>query len=415
MKEQVAAGVTKTPADGLSPLAQLAEIRSVVADQAERLEHVYLDVLRPALRMEGIEILDCSELDEDELKVATAEFESRIFPVLTPLAVDVSHPFPYISNLSLSLGVLLDDPEVESLRFARLKVPPSLPRFLEVAPNRFVPLEQVIITHVDQLFPGVELVGAWPFRVTRNADFTVDDQDADDLLEAIEGQLQRRRFGRAIRLEVDTTIPPAAEELLKRELEVDEEDVYHCEGLIDPTGLWQLVGLDRGDLTVESVAGVTPRRLRDIEDSRDFFDRIAQADIVVHHPYDSFGESVNEFIRLAARDPGVLAIKMTLYRTSGDSAIVDALISASERGKQVAALVELKARFDEEANIGWARRLEDAGVHVVYGTRRTEDPHQDHARCAGRGRRGSPLLPRRDWQLQPENRPPVRGLRGAHR
>jgi polyphosphate kinase len=367
LKEQIAAGVSRAPADGLSPLGQVTAIRTEVADQAERLEHVYLDVLRPALRVEGIELLDCDELNDDELKIATAEFENRIFPVLTPLAVDISHPFPYISNLSLSLGVLVDDPEVESLRFARLKVPPSMPRFIEVASDRFVPVEQVIMTHVEQLFPGVELLGAWPFRVTRNADFTVDDQDADDLLEAIEGELRRRRFGRAIRLEVDASMPTAAEDLLKRELQVEQEDVYRCEGLIDPTGLWQLVGLDRPDLKVPTVAGVTPRRLRDLEDGRDFFDRIAQGDVLVHHPYDSFGTTVTEFIRQAADDPGVLAIKITLYRTSGESAIIDALISASEQGKQVAALVELKARFDEEANITWARRLEDAGVHVVYG------------------------------------------------
>ncbi|MGI9614572.1 MAG: polyphosphate kinase 1 [Acidimicrobiales bacterium] len=367
LKEQVAAGVTRSPADGLSPLGQLTAIRAHVAEQAERLEHVYLDVLRPALRVEGVEILDVDELNDDELKVAASEFETRIFPVLTPLAVDLSHPFPYISNLSLSLGVLVDDPEVDSLRFARLKVPPSMPRFIEVATNRFVPVEQVIMLHVDQLFPGVELVGAWPFRVTRNADFTIDDQDADDLLEAIEGELRRRRFGRAIRLEIDASMPSAAEDLLRRELEIEREDIYRCEGLIDPTGLWQLAGLDRTDLKAESVGPVTPRRLRDVEDSRDFFDRVAQADVLVHHPYDSFGATVTEFIRQAAHDPGVLAIKITLYRTSGDSAIVDALISAAERGKQVAALVELKARFDEEANIGWARRLEDAGVHVVYG------------------------------------------------
>jgi len=367
VKEQVAAGVTRTPPDGLSPRAQLNAIRAEVARQVERLEHVYLDVLRPALGIEGVEILDYSELDDDEMKTAASQFETRIFPVLTPLAVDISHPFPYISNLSLSLGVLVDDPEVESLRFARLKVPPSMPRFLEVGANRFVPVEQVIVANVDQLFSGVELMGAWPFRVTRNADFTIDDQDADDLLEAIEGELRRRRFGQAIRLEVDASMPSAAEDLLRRELNIEQEDVFRCEGLIDPTGLWQLVGLDREDLKVPSVAGVTPRRLRDLEDGPDFFDRIAQADVVVHHPYDSFGTTVTRFIRQASLDPGVLAIKLTLYRTSGDSAIIDALISASEQGKQVVALVELKARFDEEANITWARRLEDAGVHVVYG------------------------------------------------
>ena len=411
LKEQVAAEVSRAPADGLSPLGQLTAIRAEVAQQAERLEHVYLDVLRPALRVEGIEILDFDELVDDEAKVAAAEFETRIFPVLTPLAVDVSHPFPYISNLSLSLGVLVDDPEVESLRFARLKVPPSMPRFIETSPDRFVPVEQVIMAHVDQLFPGVELLGAWPFRVTRNADFTVDDQDADDLLEAIEGELRRRRFGRAIRLEVDASMPSAAEDLLKRELEVGEEDVYRCEGLIDPTGLWQLVGLDRPDLKSPTVGGVTPRRLRDLEDGRDFFDRVAQGDVIVHHPYDSFGSTVTEFIRQAAHDPGVLAIKITLYRTSGESEIIDALIGAAERGKQVAVLVELRARFDEEANIGWARRLERRWGPRGVRPRRAQDPHENHAGRSRRGRRGPAVLPRRHRQLQPEDRQALRRLR----
>ncbi len=367
LKEQVAAGVVKSPPDGLTPSAQLECIRAEVKAQAERLEHAYLDVLRPALAVEGVALLDVPDLDEAEAKIATGEFENRIFPVLTPLAVDNSHPFPYISNLSLSLAVLVDDPEVESLRFARLKVPPSLPRFIQVGPNRFVPVEGVIAAHVDQLFPGVDVVGVWPFRVTRNADLSVDDEDADDLVEAIEYELRRRRFGRAIRLEIDASMPASARELLSRELDLSDDDVFTYDGHLDLTGLWQLADLDRPDLKSPSVAGVTPRRLRDIESSHDFFGRIARADVIVHHPYDSFGASVTEFIRRAASDPGVLAIKLTLYRTSGDSPIIDALIRAAEQGKQVAALVELKARFDEEANITWARRLEDAGVHVVYG------------------------------------------------
>ncbi|MDH3680523.1 MAG: polyphosphate kinase 1 [Acidimicrobiia bacterium] len=367
LKEQVAAGVVKTPPDGLSPIAQLAAVGAEVSAQAERLEHLYLDVLRPALAAEGIHLLDCEQLDDDEAKIATAEFENRIFPVLTPLAVDHSHPFPNISSLSLSMAVLIDDPDEESLRFARLKVPPSLPRFIEVAPERFVPAEQVIVAHIDQLFPGVGVAGVWPFRVTRNADLTVDDQDADDLVEAIEVELRRRRFGRAIRLEIESTMPASARELLLRELDLDEDDVYTFDGILDLTGFWQLYDLDRSDLKVPTTPGVTPRRLRDVEDSRDFFERIARSDVLVHHPYDSFNASVTEFIRQASLDPGVLAIKLTLYRTSLDSPIIEALIRAAEEGKQVAALVELKARFDEQANIAWARRLEQAGVHVVYG------------------------------------------------
>ena len=367
LKEQVAAGYSKAPADGLSPLAQLAAIRAEVLTQADRLEQVRHRVLIPALADQGIHILDHDDLDDDDRKVATSVFENRIFPVLTPLAVDQSHPFPTISNLSLSLAVLVDDPEVESLRFARLKVPSSLPRFIHLGDDRFVPVEQVIVAHLEHLFPGHDIVGGWPFRVTRNADLTLDDVDADDLIEAIEYELRRRRFGRAIRIEVDASMPVDARDLLQRELELDDDDVFSCDGPIDLTGYWQLTDLDRSDLKQPLVGGVTPRRLRDVEDSRDFFGRLQRADIIVHHPYDSFGASVTEFIRQASLDPGVLAIKLTLYRTSGDSPIIDALIRAAEQGKQVAALVELKARFDEEANITWARRLEEAGVHVVYG------------------------------------------------
>jgi polyphosphate kinase len=367
LKEQVAAGVAAPPPDGLSPLAQLQAIRREVIGQGGRLEHLQRVALPPALAAEGIHLLDWHQLDKRERKIATGEFEDRIFPVLTPLAVDPSHPFPYISNLSLSLAVLVDDPDVDSLRFARLKVPPSLARFVEIGSGRFVPVEQVIVAHLDQLFPGVGVVGGWPFRVTRNADLTVDDADADDLLEAVELELRRRRFGRAIRLELDPSTPNEAHELLLRELDLDTDDVYHHGAPLDPTGYWQLLALDRPDLKVAGFAGVTPRRLRDVEDSHDFFAQLARGEVLVHHPYEAFNASVTELVRQASRDPGVLAIKITLYRTSGDSPIIDALIRAADRGKQVAVLVELKARFDEEANIGWARRLEEAGVHVVYG------------------------------------------------
>ncbi|MEM8923262.1 MAG: polyphosphate kinase 1 [Actinomycetota bacterium] len=367
LKEQVAAGVTKAPPDGLSPLAQLAAIRDEVRVQAWRLEWVHSEELMPALAEADVHVLDLEDLNRDERKKVKTEFENRIFPILTPLAVDPSHPFPYISNLSLSLAVLVDDPDEAGFRFARLKVPPSLPRFIELGPNRFVPIEQVIIAHLDQLFPGMTVRGGWPFRVTRNADMTLDDEDADDLLEMIELELRRRRFGRAIRLELDQSMPLEAQELLVRELDLEADDVYLYNGLLDHTGYWQLMGLDRSDLKVDSAPAVTPRRLRDIEDSRDFFSRLRRADVVVHHPYESFSASVSEFIRQASLDPGVLAIKLTLYRTSGDSPIIDSLIRAAEAGKQVAALVEIKARFDEEANIEWARRLEEAGVHVVYG------------------------------------------------
>ncbi|MEM7338323.1 MAG: polyphosphate kinase 1 [Actinomycetota bacterium] len=366
LKEQVAAGVTKAPADGLSPIAQLAAIRAEVGAQVARLEAMHRNDLLPALADEGIHILNYDGLGVEERKSVKNEFEQRILPVLTPLAVDPSHPFPYISNLSLSLAVLIDDPDTERLRFARLKVPSSLLRFVELNDNRYVPVEQVIIAHLDQLFQGVRVVGGWPFRVTRNADLDLDDSDAEDLIEALEFEL-RNRQRRAIRLEVEQTMPLEAQELLQRELELEDDDVYLSDTHLDYTAYWQLVGIDRADLQVAPGKPITPRRLREVEDSHDFFGRLQRADIVVHHPYESFNASVTELVRQAADDPGVLAIKLTLYRTSGDSPIIDALVRAAESGKQVAVLVELKARFDEENNITRARRLEDAGVHVVYG------------------------------------------------
>ena len=366
LKDQVAGGVTRSTPDGLSPLGQLAEIRKEVDAQAARLQRVQTEDIIPALANEGIEVLDWDKLTLADQKLATGEFENRIFPVLTPLAVDPGHPFPYISSLSLNLAVLVLDPETDQHRFARLKVPPSLPRFIALPDNRFVAAEQVIVAHLDQMFPGMEVVGGWPFRVTRNADLTLD-EEADDLLEAVELELRRRRFGRAIRLEVGDDMPNEVRQLLHRELDLDEEDIFSYDGWLDASGYWQFQSLDRGDLKVPLTPGVVPRRLRDMEGSRDLFRRIGAGDVFLHHPYDSFGSSVTEFVRLAARDPDVLAIKLTLYRTSGDSPIISALIRAAEQGKQVAALVELKARFDEEANITWARRLEEAGVHVVYG------------------------------------------------
>ncbi len=366
LKDQVAGGVTTAPPDGLSPLAQLAEIRRQVDAQAERLHRVQLDDLFPTLAEEGIRLLDWDDLDPADRKMATGEFENHIFPVLTPLAVDPGHPFPYISSLSLNLAVLVVDPETGQHRFARVKVPPALPRFIALPDNRFVPAEQVIAAHLDQLFPGMRVVGGWPFRVTRNADLTLD-EDADDLLEAVELELRRRRFGRAIRLELGPDMPSEVRELLQRELDLEEEDLFSLSGWLDASDYWELQSLDRGDLKAPSTPGTVPRRLRDLESSRDLFARIASRDIFLHHPYESFSSSVTEFLRLAARDPDVLAIKLTLYRTSGDSPIIDALIRAAEQGKQVAALVELKARFDEAANITWAKRLEEAGVHVVYG------------------------------------------------
>ncbi len=358
--------MTATPPDGLSPLAQLVEIRKEVDVQADRLQRVQLEHLIPALSDEGIHLCNWDELSLSDQKRATGEFEDRIFPVLTPLAVDPGHPFPYISSLSLNVAVLVVDPETGQHRFARLKVPPSLPRFIALPDNRFVAAEEVIVAHLDQMFPGMDVVGGWPFRVTRNADLTLD-EEADDLLEAVELELRRRRFGRAIRLEIGDDMPNEVRQLLQRELDLDEEDIFSYGGWLDASGYWQFQSLDRADLKVPLTPGIVPRRLRDVEGSRDLFRRIGSSDLILHHPYDSFSSSVTEFVRFASRDPDVLAIKVTLYRTSGDSPIIDALIRAAEQGKQVAALVELKARFDEQANITWAKRLEEAGVHVVYG------------------------------------------------
>ncbi len=367
LKDQVAAGITRTPPDGYTPLAQLRQIKRLADRQLFRLESVHTDSLRAALAAKGVDIIDWDELDEVERAFAADEFETRIFPILTPLAVDPGHPFPYISNLSLNLAVQVFDPSSGRQRFARLKVPPSIDRFLVLPSGRFVALEQVIAAHVGQLFPGFNVTGAWPFRVTRNADISLEDEGAEDLLEAVELELRRRRFGRAIRLQVDHTMPPEIMKLLLRELDLEGDDVYHYRGLIDCTGYWQLVSIDRPDLLIDSFNGVVPLELQEVESPADFFARIRNGDILLHHPYDSFSASVSEFVRSAANDPMVRAIKLTIYRTSGDSPIVQSLIQAAEKGKQVAVLVEVKARFDEQANIEWARRLEEAGVHVAYG------------------------------------------------
>jgi polyphosphate kinase len=369
LKDQQAAGLSGTAPDGLSVTDQLKAIRRDVEALLERRAHTFLDVVVPQLADQGIRLSDWESLDDDDRMWLEKVFDERVFPVLTPLAVDPGHPFPYISNLSLNLAVIVRDPVGGERRFARLKVPPLLPGFL-VMPDgeRFVPLEQVIAAHLGALFPGMEIESHHPFRVTRNADLTLEEDEADDLLAAVEMELRRRRFGRAVRLEVDASITDEVRLLLIRELDLAPEDVYDVRGPLDLGGLWAVHDLDRPELKEEPFLPVTPPRLANADDElTDIFAAIRQGDILVHHPYDSFATSVEAFITQASRDPGVLAIKQTLYRTSGDSPIVQALIRAAERGKQVAALVELKARGDEAANIGWARALEEAGVHVVYG------------------------------------------------
>ncbi|MTV26551.1 RNA degradosome polyphosphate kinase [Nitriliruptoraceae bacterium ZYF776] len=380
LKEQLAAEVLGTGADGMDPGAQLAAIDELVTDLGDRHARTFRDEIVPQLADQGIWLSDWDELDDEDRTWLDEAFETQVFPVLTPLAVDPAHPFPYISNLSLNLAVVVRDPADDELRFARIKVPPILPRFV-VLPDgeRFVPLEQVIATHLDRLFPGLEVVDHHVFRVTRNADLVVEEEEADDLLAAIEHELTRRRFGRVVRLEVEPTITDEVRDLLVRELDVREDDVHVLPGPLDLAGLWALYDLDRPKLKHDPFVPTTQPRLSPPpgEDGfdegaprarGDLFATLREGDVLVQHPYDSFATSVQAFVETAAHDPRVLAIKQTLYRTSGPgSPIVKALLTAAEEGKQVVALVELKARFDEEANIEWARVLEEAGVHVAYG------------------------------------------------
>ncbi len=370
LKEQEAAEVSGTTPDGLSPTAQLEAIRDVVTELATRHARIFREQLVPELAAAGVRFCDVADLDDDDRRHLEVIFEDRVFPVLTPLAVDPAHPFPYISNLSMNLAVLVGEPGTGQRRFARVKVPPVLPRFL-IMPDgqRIVPLEQVIADNLDRLFPGLEVLDHHVFRVTRNADFEVEEEEADDLLLAIETELTRRRFGRVVRLEVTPDMSDEALDLLIRELNIATDDVMVIPGPLDLAGLWSLYGLDRPDLKHEPFSPTSQRLLAEAgTPDLDIFEVIAHADVLVQHPYDSFTTSVQAFIEQAARDPDVLAIKQTLYRTSGPgSPVIRALLDAAEEGKQVVALVELKARFDEEANIEWAKALEEAGVHVAYG------------------------------------------------
>ncbi len=369
LKDQLAAGLRVRSTDGKSPTEQLQLIKDQVTNLLDLEELIFIDQIVPELKNKGVILSDWSSLDDEDRSYLVDVFDSAIFPVLTPLAVDPGHPFPYISNLSLNLAVLIGDPASNVQRFARVKIPQILDRFV-VMPDgeRFVPVEQVIASHLGVLFPDMSVLGHYTFRVTRNADLTLEEDEADDLLEAVEMELRRRRFGRAVRLEIQRGISSDVSLLLERELELEPEDVYFSDAPLDLGGLWSVYNLDRPDLHLPHFKSVpSPRLLPGDNNSVDIFASIRENDIMVHHPYESFTTSVEAFIEQAATDPNVLAIKQTLYRTSGDSPIVKALISAAELGKQVAVLVELKARFDEQANIGWARALERAGVHVVYG------------------------------------------------
>ncbi|MYB09342.1 MAG: polyphosphate kinase 1 [Acidimicrobiia bacterium] len=368
LKDQLAGQFTGTTPDGRTAAQQLYEIRIEVDDQMDRAARC-LSGLTVELADAGIEILNWDDLDHEDRKFLSGEFDDRIYPVLTPLAVDLGHPFPYISNLSLSLGVLMIDPADGHQRFARLKVPATFGRFIQLPDeHRFVPVEQVVAAHLPTLFPGMEITETVAFRVTRNADLAVDEGEAQDLLAAVEVELRRRRFRSVVRLEVEHLVSSEIRNLLIEELDIERDDVYEADTLLELSSLWDLFAVDRPDLKNPSWQPVNPLPSKAPGDQPiDLFARIREGDILVHHPYDSFTATVQEFIWQAANDPKVLAIKLTLYRTSGDSPIVRSLIRAAESGKQVAVVVELKARFDEEANIEWARRLEQAGVHVAYG------------------------------------------------
>ena len=369
LKDQVAAGLRSRSPDGMTPSDQLAAIGDKCRALSARSDRIFNSAIVPALGEAGIELASWDALAPSECDELNAMFEREIFPVLTPLAVDPGHPFPYISNLSLNLGVLIADEHSGEHRFARLKVPPLFPRFVQVADgSRFVALEEVLAANLPHLFPHMSIGSHHIFRVTRNADLTLEEGEADDLLAAVEVELRRRRFGRAVRLEVDAGTPIEMRELLQEELELKADDVYESAAPIDLGQLWTIHALDRPDLHDPPWVPMTSPRLATAgDDPVDLFAALRDRDLLVHHPYDSFTTSVEAFLSQAADDPNVLAIKQTLYRTSDDTAIVAALARAAEQGKQVAALVEVKARFDEQANISWARQLEQAGVHVVYG------------------------------------------------
>ncbi|HEX2290478.1 MAG TPA: polyphosphate kinase 1, partial [Pseudonocardiaceae bacterium] len=376
LKRREEAGLSVRSADGLTPREQLARIAARSRELAELHARVFIDEVCPQLAEHGITFVTWSDLDDAQQLRLSGYFTDQIFPVLTPLAVDHAHPFPYISGLSLNLAVMVRDPDSRIERFARVKVPNNVPRLVQVGTNQgergspratFLPLEELIGAHLNELFAGMDVVDWHIFRITRNADFEVEEDRDEDLLKALERELARRRFGPPVRLEVADTMSEHVLKVLLRELDVDPHDVVEVPGLLDLSCMWQVYSLPAPELKDEPFIPVTHPAFGEGESPKDVFSTLGDGDVLVHHPYDSFSTSVQRFIEQAAVDPHVLAIKQTLYRTSGDSPIVDALIDAAEAGKQVVALVELKARFDEQANIRWARALERAGVHVAYG------------------------------------------------
>jgi polyphosphate kinase len=380
IKQQIAAQVTNTTPDGRTPEQQLEAIGRRLRPLLRRQYQHFERELRPLIAKQGIHILNYFELNQEQRKYLQTYFEDRIFPVLTPLAVDPGHPFPYISNLSLSLAVMIRHPETNEELFARVKVPQVLPRFITIPPElngeekahwTAIPIEQLIAHNLDTLFPGMDIQECYLFRVTRNADIAVAEDDADDLLLAIEQELRKRRLGGSVvRIEIQSSTPAHVIEMLQEELALEDSDVYAIDGLLGLSDLFAIFSLPLPELKDKPWVPTLPARLRCLDsddENKDFFSIIAERDLLVHHPYQSFTGTVERFIAAAAHDPDVLAIKMTLYRTSGESNLLKSLMLAAEKGKQVAVLVELKARFDEQNNITWARQLEQSGVHVVYG------------------------------------------------
>jgi polyphosphate kinase len=373
LKRREETGLTVRSADGLTPSEQLSRIAARSQELVDQHAKAFLNEIRPGLEQHGVRIVSWQDLEESGRLRLSNYFSEQVFPVLTPLAVDPAHPFPYISGLSLNLAVTVRSPEGGPEQFARVKVPDNVPRLIRVESDRrsgtatFLPLEELIAAHLGELFAGMDIIECHVFRITRNADLEVEEDQDEDLLKALERELARRRFGPPVRLEVGDDMTDHVLRLLLREMDVEPDEVVEVPGLLDLSCLWQVYGVDRKELKDPPFVPATHPAFADRETPRSVFATLRDGDVLVHHPYDSFSTSVQRFIEQAAADPNVLAIKQTLYRTSGDSPIVDALMDAAEAGKQVVALVELKARFDEEANIKWARALEKAGVHVVYG------------------------------------------------
>jgi polyphosphate kinase len=381
LHDQLEAGMDVRGADGMGPSEQIDSIRELVVDQRDRLTRSFEQDLRPALAEHGIRVISPSRADAEERAELDRIFESSIFPALTPLAIGLGRPFPYISNLSLSLAVILHDPDQGTEVIARVKVPKELlGRFVAMGDGgrTLVPLEDVIAAHLPSLFPGMEVTDYAFFRVTRDTDYDVSDE-ADDMLQAVEEELRRRRFGEVVRLEVERTMSARLREQLKTALKIEERQLYDVDGLLDMSDLWDVNGIGGfSELRDPPFTPVTKPRLRgEDEQEADLFAVMREGDVLVHHPYDSFTTSVERFVKQAVHDPDVLAIKQTVYRTSADSPLVPSLIDAAERGKQAVCMVELKARFDERANIRWAKKLEQAGVHVVYGL----PALKSHAKC----------------------------------